>query len=258
MRILAVAAALLLISGTAQAASISLTSASPYSQNFDTLSNSTIPSTALPLGWQIVETGTNADGAYAASNGSNIAGNTYSFGGVGSIDRALGSIRSESLVPTFGAVFTNNTGATITEFAIQYTGEEWRLGGEGRTDQLNFQYAVGSSAVGSGTFTGVAGLDFITPDTFTAGAKDGNQAGERTLLSTTITGLSIANGEGFVIQWLDADVGGQDDGLAVDDFSLTPTLASTSPTPLPSTLSLMVTGFAGLGFVAWRRRRVSP
>src|SRR5947207_2136539 len=40
--------------------------------------------------------------------------------------------------------------------------------------------------------------------------------------SGTITGLDIPNGGALWIRWTDFDVTGSDDGLAVDDFSLTP------------------------------------
>ncbi len=34
--------------------------------------------------------------------------------------------------------------------------------------------------------------------------------------------MSIANGQSFWLRWVDADIPGADDGLAIDDFSLTP------------------------------------
>ncbi len=74
----------------------------------------------------------------------------------------------------------------------------------------------------TGTWTNVAALNFVTPDTATTGAKNGNAAADRTALSSTISALSIANGATFWIRWTDIDATGADDGLAVDDFSLTP------------------------------------
>jgi hypothetical protein len=91
------AAIALSISGAAQAASVSLTDTNTYNQEFNTLSSIGIPSGFLPLGWQIVETGANADGQYHASDGSSNLGDTYSFGRTGITERALGSILSGSL-----------------------------------------------------------------------------------------------------------------------------------------------------------------
>jgi hypothetical protein len=105
---------------------------------------------------------------------------------------------------------------------VSYVGEEWRLGVAGRTDQLDFEYSTNATDLTSGTWTGVSALNFVTPDIATAGAKNGNAAADRTALSTTISSLSIANGATFWIRWTDTNISGNDDGLAVDHFSLTP------------------------------------
>jgi predicted extracellular nuclease len=67
-------------------------------------------------------------------------------------------------------------------------------------------------------------LDFSSPvTTGTLGALDGNNSANRTAISFTINGLSISNGSTFWIRWNDLNASGADDGLAVDDFSITPT-----------------------------------
>lgn len=54
------------------------------------------------------------------------------------------------------------------------------------------------------------------------GLKDGNAAAERTVIApVTISGFSIANGSTVWIRWNDFNVTSSDDGLSVDDFSLT-------------------------------------
>ena len=69
-----------------------------------------------------------------------------------------------------------------------------------------------------------AGTDFTTPNTTgIAGERDGNAAANRTAINSTITGLSIAPGATFFIRWVDSDATGADDGLAVDDLSVTAT-----------------------------------
>ncbi|ARK12470.1 T9SS type A sorting domain-containing protein [Fibrella sp. ES10-3-2-2] len=212
--------------------SVSLTTlGSTYTQNFNELSN-TAGSTMNNLtitGWFMTESGgsTRDNEQYGVDIGSSNAGDTYSYGAAGSVDRAFGCLRSGTLVPSFGAYFVNNTGSTINSFQISYTGEEWRLGGVARTDQLNFEYSTNATDLSTGVWTSVAALNFVTPNTVTAGAKDGNAAENRTNLSATITGISIPNGAGFWIRWTDSDPAGADDGLAVDDFSLTPNATST-------------------------------
>ncbi|HSX61761.1 MAG TPA: Calx-beta domain-containing protein [Tahibacter sp.] len=222
-----VAVSLLIGVGAAQAQCVSLTTlGSASTQNFDTLSN-TAGSTTNNLtitGWFMTETGGGArdNDQYAVDTGGSTTGDTYSYGAAGSTERALAGLRSGTLIPNFGACFTNNTGATISSLALAFTGEQWRLGTITRTDQLNFEYSTDATNLTTGTWTAVTALNFVTPNTATAGAKDGNAAGNRTALSSTIPSLGIANGATFWIRWTDIDASGADDGLAVDDFSLTP------------------------------------
>lgn len=206
---------------------VSLTTlGSASTQSFDTLSN-TAGSTTNNLtvtGWFMTETGGGArdNEQYAVDTGGSTTGDTYSYGAAAATDRALGGLRSGTLIPNFGACFTNNTGATIATLAVAYAGEQWRLGTAARTDQINFEYSTNATDLVTGTWTGVTALNFITPDTATVGAKNGNAASSRTLLSSTISSLSIANGATFWIRWADVDASSADDGLAVDDFSITP------------------------------------
>ena len=228
-------------------AQISLTGGA-YTQDFNTLSN-TAGSTTNNLtitGWLMTETGGGArdNEQYAVDPGSSNTGDTYSYGTAGSTDRALGGLRSGTLVPLFGASFTNNTGSTITSLNISYTGEEWRLGTAARTDQINFEYSTNATDLTTGTWTGVSALNFITPVTATVGAKDGNAAANRTVISTVITGLSIPNGATFIIRWTDTDATGADDGLAIDDFSITPNTGAATPNLSINDVSL-VEGNAG-------------
>lgn len=210
----------MLLATTCVKAQVSITStATPYTQNFNTLITSGTSST-LPTGWKLLETGTNANTTLAADAGSTATGNTYSYGTGTGTDRAFGGLLSGSLVPTIGVQITNNTGATINSISISYTGEEWRLGTAGRADQLDFQYSMNATSLSTGTWTDHNALDFATPVTTTTGAKDGNAAANRTAKSATITGLSIANGATFWLRWNDLDASGADDGLAIDDFSI--------------------------------------
>ncbi|MFN7209791.1 MAG: ExeM/NucH family extracellular endonuclease, partial [Aggregatilineales bacterium] len=135
----------------------------------------------------------------------------------------MGGLQSSSLTSTIGAQFVNNTGSTITELSIAYRGEMWRLGTANRNDRLDFQYSTNATALNNGTWTDADALDFTTPDsTGTVGARNGNSATYFTNISHTITGLNISDGASFWIRWQDFNASGADDGLAVDDFSLTP------------------------------------
>jgi hypothetical protein len=202
----------------------------PYVQTFDTFLASSGTSSSVPVGWDFVETGTSANTTYAAGTGSNNAGNTYSFGTGASIERAFGTLQSGTLISTIGASFTNNTSLTITDLAIGYTGEQWRLGALGRADRLDFQLSTNAISLTNGVWTDYDSLDFTSPITNTAvGALDGNAAANRTPLNPTISGLHIPNGATFWIRWVDFDAAGSDDGLAVDSFSITAGTNNTAP-----------------------------
>lgn len=202
-----------------------------YTQDFNTLASSGTSGTT-PAGWAFSESGTNANTLYTAGTGSGNAGDTYSFGATSNAERAFGGLQSSSNVPTIGAQFANNTCHTITSISIAYTGEQWRLGTAGRVDRLDFEYSTNATTLSNGTWTAVDALDFTAPNTvIPLNAKDGNAVGNRTAIGPiAIAGLSIANGQTFWIRWNDFGASGADDGLAVDDFSLTPTGTATTPT----------------------------
>jgi uncharacterized protein len=218
---------------------VSLTTlGSAYTQNFNTLSN-TAGSTTNNLtitGWFLTESGGGArdNEQYAVDTGGSNTGDTYSYGAAGNTERALGGLQSGTLIPTFGACFTNNTGGTITSLDLAYTGEQWRIGNTAaaRDDRLDFQYSTNATSLTTGTWTDVNALDFTNPvkTAGVAGALDGNNAANRTAANNTISSLSIANGATFWIRWNDLNASGADDGLAVDDFSLTPQGGVVMPT----------------------------
>ena len=226
-------------------AQVSLTALNTaYTQNFDGLANSgtgtgistttgssgskvvsvTFPAGSLS-GWYFVESTSNADGSYTAGTGSSPTGDTYSYGASASTERALGSIASSKLETKFGAQFTNNTGNTIDQLVISYTGELWRLGDVARAtkDQIVFEYSTDATSLTTGTWTEVTALKYETTNlTGSVGLRNGNDAAYRTELSNIIIGLNINAGQTFWIRFVDVNVSGTDDGLAVDDFSLTP------------------------------------
>ena len=228
-----------------------------YTQDFNSLSSSGTSST-VPLGWDFSESSTNANTLYTAGTGSSNAGDTYSFGTpAGDSERAFGGLRSGALVPIIGAQFTNSTGGTITTLALSYTGEMWRAGVTNRNaaDRLDFQYSTNATSLTTGTWTDVNALDFNSPNILTAaGLLNGNLVGNRTAIGGSISGLAIPNGATVWIRWTDVDITSSDDGLAVDDFVLTPsgaagdgapTVSGTSPTSgatgVPLTDSITVT-----------------
>ncbi len=215
----------------------------PYTQNFDALpasgsttwtNNSTLP------GWFHARSGSGT--TIVADTGVSNSGNLYSFGASGDGDRALGSIGSGNAAAGdfyWGVRLQNHTGGTITSLDVTYTGEQWRNGGATGTaaqQTLAFSYLVGAPTV-SGSLaeftspgSAVAALDFVSPiTTATAGALNGNLAANRSVRTATISGLSIPDGAEVMLRWADPNHTGNDHGLSVDDFSVTPHGDSAQP-----------------------------
>ncbi len=202
----------------------------PYTQNFNSLRSSSGTSTALPTGWRILETGSSANSSYGVDAGSSTTGNTYSYGTGSNRERALGSLQSSSLISSFGIQIRNTSGRTITSINLSFTGEQWRCGATGRgADRLDFAFSTNASSLSNGTWVNQDGLDFQSPFITTAGARDGNAAGNRQLISGVITGLSIPNNGIIWLRWSDFNVANNDDGLAIDDLSIL--LNATDVTP---------------------------
>ena len=247
---------LIALAPAALAQYVTLVGGKPPVQDFDTLAASGT-ATTLPDGWYLAESGSNADTSYAASDGAANSGDTYSYGASGSGERAFGSLRSGSLVPMIGAQLRNDSGQALSEIAIAYTGEQWRLGTAGRSDSLQFEYSLNAASLGDGSasWVALAALDFASPvTTGSIGALNGNAATNRTAVSGSITGINLAAGASLWVRWVDTNASGADDGLAIDDISfevagdppadLPPTVLSTTPAnnavdvPLASTLSV--------------------
>jgi predicted extracellular nuclease len=241
---------------TTGSGTVSLTAlGTAVTENFNTLAT-TGPASTLPTGWFFDETNTNGNNTYSAGTGSGTTGDTYSFGAAGNTERAFGTLRSNTLTPIVGAGFTNNTGTTITKLDVRYTGEQWRIGVTSRNaaDHLDFQYSTTATSIASGSFIGIPAFNFNSPIVNgTAGALDGNNPLNRSVVSGSITGISVANGATVFIRWLDFDITSSDDGLGIDDFSITPLVGDAAPavtatSPLAGATSVAVSSNVSVTF----------
>lgn len=191
------------------------------------------PVSATLNGWQIALSST-ASPTLIAGTGSSNTGGIYAFGSTGSTERALGTLASGSTARRVGAVLVNNTGLTITQFTVAYTGEQWRNGGNTAAHTLAFGYALGGVGIrdADASFSPVADLNFVSPiATATAGALDGNSAANRSARTATVTGVSWTPGQTLVLRWNDVDDSGSDHGFGIDDFSFSTSVATLPTRP---------------------------
>lgn len=209
-------------------------------ESFDSLTSGTWTDDSTLTGWYSNRT------TYFFSTGTGTTGGLYAYGASSGAERALGALSSGSADPVLFAVrIRNDTGGTLTSFAVSFWGEQWRSG-DTVAETLAFDYKVGASGISDTGFAPVAALDFVSPDLSGAGALDGNASPNRAWRSHTVHGVAWAAGADLWLRWSKADTPGSDHGLAIDDFGF----SAAAPVPEPLTLGVSA---AALG-AALRRR----
>jgi hypothetical protein len=201
-----------------------------FTENFDSI---TATGTTAPTNWQIgpYSTGQNnnatpgsavTNGVLTVDNGSSSTlGQNFNYGTTGSSDRAIGTASTSTPGGDRGIQvgFTNQTGQTISKVRIQYAGEEWRAASTATG------YTMWYSSAGFGTgFTSMGSPFTFTPPVTSGGQLDGNASANRQLIDAEYTLPSpIADGQALYFTWHDVnDSGLTDNGIAIDDFSITP------------------------------------
>lgn len=255
--------------GLFRAAAQILLSSGGYTQNFDTLAvsgtaNAWADNSTLP-GWYAARVSGGAITTYRSDNG--VTGALYSYGVVGVsnvYDRALGSTSSGTPgTIAYGVRFTNDTAATLTQFQISYTGEQWRNGGNTSAQSLTFSYRVSATpitsadAANANSWTSFPALDFITPTVgSTSATLDGNATANRqTFANVLLAGVSVAPGQEIFFRWSDVNDVGNDHGFGVDDLSIT-FQTGTAPAPAAPTFSLLTYNVKGNGATNWSTNAV--
>jgi hypothetical protein len=215
---------------------LDLTSTS-YSQNFNFLSSTT------PVTWvndQATETTSGSPGwywdggkpPYGVDDGSLLDDLPLSYGPSSNSDRAMGNLSSiANGDAVWGITFHNVLSDAIISLEVKFTGEKWR-NSDAVADTLTFSYKTSSTNINnfetsSGTvptgWTPVPALNFTATDTGTTGAVDGNDAANRTMLSSTIS-VTVPLGHYIALRWFDDDVSLNDHGIAIDDLFVTATV----------------------------------
>jgi hypothetical protein len=211
-----------------------------YSQNFDTLpgtTNNTLNTAwtdnSTLSGWYANKTTFSVTdgtvGGTAAAFSPTAAANTnnvglFSFGTAASTDRALGSRATAAVAGNnpvlYGARLVNNTTQTLTNFTVTYTGEQWHKTGKTTADTLLVDYQLGATTITAGTWVNASAGTFTSPiNTATIATLPGNTAANRKGLAVKVTGVSWAPGAELWVRFRDADDTGDEQSLAVDDFS---------------------------------------
>ena len=189
-----------------------------YSEDFSGMGSS---QTDFIPGWTAINVANGATLAMALTDGSASAGNIYNVGTAGSEERAFGTIADALVTPALGAVFTNNTGGTVSKISIQTRMEQWRESGNATVNEtIAFSYSLDATSLNTGTWTSVSALDLkekLTAAT-TNFAVNGNLASNYSLLSNIITGLNWANGTNLWIKWTDTNDAGNNGLYAIDNF----------------------------------------
>lgn len=243
----------LLLAGIQLNAQVSLAvMGTAYTENFNTLPNTTDGSALAAwtnnttlTGWYVDEAAGAADDkpmieatcGPAAGNVNN-TGSSYII--ASGSDRSIGSRPSGSTGTIYtGLRVVNNTGSTITSFYIRYVGEQWSIAENVNSgsctpycvNTLTFDHQVGATSLVTGTWTNTAALTFTQLHNCTLGtctgssaqraALDGNQSGNRVTISTCIT-VTVNNGQEIWFRWSDVDNGANDHHMQIDDFEVWP------------------------------------
>jgi autotransporter-associated beta strand protein len=212
-----------------KAEAVVLLTGTSYTQNFNTIG--TTATASLPTGWKMTAAGDTsvswADGTnvtattQAASSGSPTSGGRYNWGdGSDASDRAIGFMTSGSYASPNSVILglTNNTGSSISAFNLAFDYERYRINSAAAAITF-FVSSNGSdwtavTAGDSGAFsTGTSAYNFTTGTVI-------NKSG------ISVSDLSIANGSSYYFRWNFNTTGGNSQGLGLDNFDLTATLAA--------------------------------
>ncbi len=210
---------------------ISMTIGSSISQDFNSLSPSggvwNDNSTLINWYWQDNNGSDNYFGDDGSSEPLNSTRYAYWKTGLGFPEIAMGGISTGSNGFVMGVQFLNNSGASIEDVKVSYTGEQWHVGGASIPSKITFWYKISTTPITDLTpnnntgWTAVTALDFTSPIiSGSSGMLDGNASANRTVFSNvSIPNLNISSGSYIMLRWHYPDQGTLH-GLAIDDVNV--------------------------------------
>lgn len=204
-------------------AQVSITSATPYTQDFTALGTSTSWSNNTTMsGWYCTTGGSLSISHSSTSNNVYNCGSASSVNGI--TDRALGAL-STGTTHRFGVRMKNDNASAILAFTVAFTGEQWR--NTTNAHILVFEYQIDPAAItnitNAGTWTPVTALDFTAPIVGTAANIDGNLTANQSMKNATFA-VNVPAGSEIMFRWTKA--GSTSPILAVDDLVITPSFTA--------------------------------
>ncbi|MDD3738783.1 MAG: T9SS type A sorting domain-containing protein [Lentimicrobiaceae bacterium] len=204
-----------------------------YNQNFDGMGTG---GTNYPTGWLGFQGGGNnpimigTTLPIEVTDGSSGNGGMFNVGTSGENDRALGSVSFYGMtVPVFGAVLKNSTCRTISKLDFSGYCEQWRTGGMSSIDEVHkFEISNDATCLNdtSATWSRVSSFDLKEKLTTTNGsyAVNGNLADNKMQITASVI-VDWPHNTKVWIRWSDDQVFANNSLLAIDDLSITATLA---------------------------------
>jgi hypothetical protein len=254
------AAALLIVRAAFSQAALS-TVGTPYTQDFNTLPNTTDGAAVAGwanntylTGWYVSSTAPVIEASCGPAAGSvNNTGAVYVI--ASGTDRNLGSRASGgSGTLRYGVRLVNATGSALTSIYVRYYGEQWSIAENAtNVNTITFSYQTGTtvSSLTAGTWTAISALNHtqIYTSSQSAGlggsacggtgsqclALNGNSSANRVLIEACIT-VSVAAGNEIFLRWEDIDNAANDHHLQIDELEVWP-LVDPCATILPVELT---------------------
>jgi hypothetical protein len=263
-------AAAILVSHDARGA-IVINSVGTYTQDFTGFT--AFDADAHPAGWSTTFDSTayrgfTTNGTAVQSGFAGLTGGSITSGGVFSWGQLLAGPPESIGASTFAwqgtgttanmvttVLFTNNTGATLTDVTVSFDVFQWRKGAGGGGTQFGRLSTL--NLAGSGNLTGLNAFNFTAANqAVSTGTAQGRAFGtpapadftQDVNFSQTLTGLSIANGDNFSFSFTyNRGAGtGSAQGIALGNFSVT-------AVPEPSSMAILSL-IGGVGVYRARRR----
>lgn len=191
-------------------------------------------------------------------NGTTGTGRLYSYGSsAGATDRALGSMRQDTLMEAGGSVrtgmrFVNRTGRRLTGFTLRFYGEQWRRSSNSADQYIDASYAIFSPDAGTLRDTGAnyqpLGRFSTLKNGSYSGNLNGNDPANRTSMTFEVDRLAWEPLQELWIRWVTPNFSSYDAGVAIDDLEFT---ARRAPDPTPYEAYAQTHGLTGTEAGPW-------